>query len=51
MIYWIITAKENKEDINNKLYALIIFVNIKDSAWILSCFILDDIIQEQEAII
>lgn len=49
-IAWVITSRQKEDDIFDWLWALKLFVNNEDLAWKPSCFIVDDAIQEREAI-
>jgi hypothetical protein len=49
-IAWVITSRQKEDNIYDWLWALKLFVNNEDLDWKPSCFIVDDAIQEQEAI-
>ncbi len=49
-IAWVITSRQKECDIYDWLWALKLFANNEDKHWKPSCFIVDDAIQEREAI-
>jgi len=49
-IAWVITSRQKEDDIYDWLWALKLSINNEDLDWKPSCFIVDDAIQEREAI-
>jgi hypothetical protein len=49
-IAWILTARQKEEDIYDWLMALKVVISAKHPEWMPSCFIVDDAMQEREAI-